>query len=254
MQCSKHHLKTLKAVALLSLLSMGAVSADTMVVDLGGFNFTNSQLINATVFNGTFQQFNPALGTLTSVALGWSNQNLETFLDATAGNTGGAAIAGNAVNYDNLALPGASLPGFFFQNTNFSCSVPGSEEVGVCDDPITNPSLGNSDAGQLLSLTPSILLSVYTGTGTLGFSVTPQLSYATTTDTGSTSGVNDNVGGQDINNAQDLFLIYTYTPAGASTPEPGSIVLLAAGLGLLWLYRKAFQIRTMAPAKNPRSA
>lgn len=221
-------------------MSISVLSAATTIADMGGFNFTNIQLINSTPATGTFQQFNPALGTLTGVALGWTNENLQTVLDATAGNTGGSSIAGNSVNTDDLVLPGFSESGFFFQNTVFSCSVPGNEEVGVCDDPVTTTSFNNSNPGMDLGLSPSTLLNTYTGLALLNFKVTPNLSFATSVDIGATSGVNDDVTGQDVNNAQDLFIVYSYTPPSAGTPEPGSVALLGGGLALLGLVRSRF--------------
>ena len=88
-----------------------------------------------------------------------------------------------------------------------------------------------------LPFSPSTLLNTYTGTGTLPFSITPNLAYATTVNTGTTT-VSPDVSGQDINNAQDVFLIYTFTDA-PSVPEPGSLALLGGGLLLVGMIRRS---------------
>lgn len=220
----------MKQFLILPALSIGLLSANTLVVDLGGFNFTDAQQHARTPVTGTFQQFNRSLGTLTGVAVGWTNENLMTFGDVTATGAG-SEIMGSAGVSDTILMPGvltfAPLQDFFGADAPFNCTVTGGRP---CDQPFSKAVTG-SNPGVDLGLDQSELSFDYSGTGTVSFSITPNIG-GVIISSGTTTHDFD-VNGQDVNRVQDLFVVYTFTPA--PVPEPGSMALAGGGFLLLGL-------------------
>jgi hypothetical protein len=99
-------------------------------------------------------------------------------------------------------------------------------------------------------------LNAYIGSGNVPFEVGNYTSISGVTSMPALTDTNSNLFFNSTEIDGSFFLQYTYTAATLATPEPGTTSLLGAGLVLFGLmrYRKAFQIRTAAPQRNPRSA
>jgi|SRR5580704_9654675 hypothetical protein len=236
---------------------MGAASAS--VIDSPTVMYTlttGSGPAPVGTFDGSLGQFNPALGTLTGISVflnGDVNMNLHAEI-AGAGATSISATFSEGMFLNSL--PGVPEFDTFleFEQPNFGCTGTGSDEFTSCSVDHDFDSGGSSTMGSPLAPTPN--LNAYIGLGTVPFQLG---NFTSITGITSTPTLTDYSSNLLFNNTQitgNIYLEYTYTPATSSTPEPASTALIGAGLTLFGLmrYRKAFQTRTMAPARNPRSA
>jgi hypothetical protein len=230
----------------LSLVAFaGIVSAASITEAITSFNLPAL----SPGISGTFAQFNPALGTLTAISLSWSNVDLAEQVTAYADIQNTSASGGAALS-NSLTLPELPVLNdlFLFTSGTVSCVDNGNVEVNVpCS--VTDPfSTGPATGG--MGLSPSPDFSSYIGLSTVPFTLNQNVTFTNVDIIGIEPSQAD-IEQLTIQDSGNLFITYAYTP-NAQTPEPGSIGFVLAGL--MVCYRKAFQTRTMAPARNPRSA
>jgi hypothetical protein len=236
-------------------LFAGIVSAD--VIDSSTVLFTlttggGSAPTGST--NGTVTGFNPALGTLTDVTVFFTDVQINMDLTASLVSQSAASISGEFFDDPRAIFAGIGEIQPFnlgFAQT-FGCTGAGTEVVtcSATQDFVSSPQ--NNMPGN--DLTPNTDLAAYIG-ATAPFEVIDNgvaTGITNVMTTGTPTGSTLTFDGTEITG--DIMFQYTFTDASA--PEPGSIALLGTGLVLLGSirYRKAFQTRTMAPHKNPRSA
>jgi hypothetical protein len=240
---------------LIGLLSIGALTvfAGTINTPTVGYDLTTGGgTAPVGTANGLLAQFDPSLGTLTGITVfidGDFTLNLHADIVAQ-GPTSIFADFSEGATLSNL--PGVSLfdTSMEFEELQFGCTGVGTEVVSCnIDQPFTSGLV----FGEPAPLAPTPDLSAYIGLGTVPFTV-GNFTSITNVNMGPSTGSDVSFNSTEI--AGDIYLQYTYDPAGVSTPEPGSFALLAGGLMLVAFarYRKAFQTRTVAPARNPRSA
>jgi hypothetical protein len=239
---------------LFSAVFVTALSASTIDSATVTYNLTTgSGDAPIGTFNGSLGQFNPALGTLTGISIfvnGDVNMNLHAQINAAGPSSISATYSeGMFVN----ALPGVPEFDTFleFEEPNFGCVGSGSDEFTSCSKDQDFDSGGSSTVGSALSPTPN--LNAYIGTGTVPFQLGNFTSITGITSNPTLTDYSSNLLFNSTAITGSIYLEYTYTAVSTSTPEPASIAMIGLGLGLI-IYRKAFHTRTMAPAKNPKSA
>jgi hypothetical protein len=192
--------KSLVAIFVISAGAMSA-SADTISTSNVSFSLSSSALVppvpgqSASV---TFTQFSPSLGTLTGVSVvGGGN------VSYSAGDLGSCST-------DSMTLTPSigttALAGVTLTNTPSNGCVLGSPH---------SFSLNGTDS---FNVAAPGSLNDYIGLGTVGVG----FSYAV-----STSGEQANVAVSW--SSTSTHLVYTYTPAVATVPEPNSLLLLGSG-------------------------
>lgn len=198
---------------------------------------SNSVVFNLNgTFNGSFTQFNPALGTLTAVSVFYSHTMLVMEPVASINGQTPVFIFGDFLAGFSLNLP--SVPAFnpflSFTEIQFGCSSSTGEFTSCSADQI----FSDGRLSGSMPLSPSPDFSSYIGNSTVAFTL------------GSIGGISNimskpvvtnpigtNIGLNDLTDSGTLFLEYTYTPASTALPEPGTAGLLAAGLAALLVFR-----------------
>ena len=163
---------------------------------------------SASPLTATFNQFNPALGTLTNVGFTYT-YNYNTTTGGTLGGAGGGAANGNFL-----------INGIVLQSG-------GQAVVGTTTYSVTAASSGTFNLTSSSPLVPDNSLSAVTGAGTYTFSFQDVVNYAG----GGPSGAPPTTVAL-VSPSSDT-VTYTYT---AAVPEPASLSLL--GLGAIALLRR----------------
>jgi hypothetical protein len=178
-----------------------------------------------------FDQFDPSLGTLTGIEF-----TLKSYFDAPLNVTaeGPTTVQGVAANsaldiYARLAFPTGPIGGPLFEKTlNLAASC--ASNTYYCDgfDPTPNPIFHNAT----FNINPSDF-GGFVGTGTFSPSAWLDLDEYIYLTTGFALATASGAGWW----TGDVTVTYTFTENG-SVPEPGTLVLIAAGLaGLVGLRR-----------------
>jgi hypothetical protein len=215
---------------------IGALSASTLDSSTVMYTIaTGSGAAPVGTYNGSLGQFDPTLGTLTGISdflNGDVNINLHAEI-AGAGQTSISATFSEGMFLN--ALPGVPEFDTFleFEELNFGCTGTGSDEFTSCAVDHDFDSGGSTTMGSALSPTPN--LNAYIGTGTVPFQLGNFTSITGITSTPTLTDYSNNLLFNSTQITGGIYLEYTYTPAGSSTPEPASTALIGAGLTLFGL-------------------
>ena len=188
------------------------------------FSFTTATT-PFTIDSSAVPQFDPTLGTLTSIVI-----------DVTGSDSGTATIANNSAASGTytftigaeLVLEDPSLTPLITINPAFTGTVPVTHGTTVTSPPMTSGPVTGTDT--LLSG-----FGAYTGTGTYVFTLTGN-------STGSVSGLTPFTVTESTSGSESGTVTYNFTPASTGTvPEPSSIMLFGTGLTLLGLALRRFR-------------
>jgi hypothetical protein len=218
---TKHHASKKVSVLLLGLSALVFTAFTSAHADLISGPFTTTTPIASTLtdWNGTlsFQQFNPSLGTLTSVELDLSS-TLTTTLTVT-NNSPTSSSYGNAKTdmYVSVKGPLNDAPQLEVLSQGFTYGTL-LNQLGAGDSVVSGLLTKSGTSSNIYTL--SSVLSAFTGTG----SISLPASTATYTDIAVTGG---NTFSSQVTNANLTGTVtYTYTPV----PLPSALLLLGPGL------------------------
>jgi PEP-CTERM motif len=204
----------LTTVAGLIVAFAGISSASTLTVNCSSIGPVQTELVNASITCG---QFNPSVGTLSSITLEIDGQ-ITGSIGLTNNATSAQTVQGTTSSNFDL---GGSLAGFTFPTPLFVATfTTGSVTLNPGQ---TQTFSGLASSVQTVSNTQSSTFAPYTGTGSFNFFLNTLTGFQLL-------GGGGQVGSSQQTNANAKGIVtYTYNVA-SSTPEPGTLMLLGTGL------------------------
>jgi hypothetical protein len=238
------YVRRILTVGALALMYVGVSAADTV-------QFTSSFGPSATDFTHTFtlSDFDPTLGTLTGVEIDLSAS--ETISALGLANTGNivesnfSVVATSAIKTSNNTAVAADNVSIFTLN-DFDSSIlfPGGVTLGDSSLPAC-PLATPSAACSSVSFTPPAPVSGTNSVTDTSAAIVGYIGLGTFSIDGITKAFSSFSGGggnialnQSTNATLSATVIYTYTAANTTTPEPATLFLMGSALVGVGLLRK----------------
>ena len=217
-------------VLTIAMFLIATANATTLYTAPQTFDTGLKRTSNVQFTNLTFAEFDPTLGTLTSVHLqlaGYAEAGY-SYLDLS-GDTNHfqftASVTVKLANPSDPSSPLAIIIPTLSDSPRAVAALGTYSTPGFTNVPIVRSLTGTNSTADIVYTAPSIL-TLFQGPGTINLPVSGSIRWNFEADGDAQTGISSRYIGT-------ATLFYDYTPADTPTPEPGTFALLLGGLGLL---------------------
>jgi hypothetical protein len=224
------------------VLSAGTITTTAVPFDLITPGAAGSPNPLTGTLDGQLPQFDPSLGTLTSVTAILNitvDMNLHAMLPPSQGT---ASVFGDFAAGSLWTLPGFGQFDSPFIEDPLGCTAPGAEFNNGCS---AQSPVSLTLPTQTTPLSPNTDLNAYIGSSTVLFVLQSQGSVTLISSSPTLTNFSDNLFFDSTEITGNIALQYTYN-ASDPAPEPGSLGLLGGGLAMLgWMRWRRVVLRLL---------